>query len=121
LAGKCRELESLEQKAGDPNLWQDSDSATATLQKLAQIKESIQPILDLQKRASDLSDLSDLATEDESGESMEAELAAEAVRIEQEIARFEMENLFSGEHDSSDAILEINAGAGGTDACDWVQ
>lgn len=52
---------------------------------------------------------------------MESDLEREAASIRQEFDRFELETLLSGEHDRSNAILEINSGAGGTESCDWVQ
>lgn len=49
------------------------------------------------------------------------ELANEARLLRKEVERLEIETLLSGEHDSTDAILEIKSGAGGTDACDWAR
>ncbi len=59
----------------------------------------------------------------EAGETDEAalsEMTSEVEGIRKDLDRLELETLLSGEHDPSDAILEIKAGAGGTDACDWV-
>lgn len=92
------------------------------MQKLAQVREGVEPILNLQKRAADLSDLIEMVME-EGGEdeSLETELSSEAIRLTEELARFELENLLSGEHDHHNAIVEINSGAGGTEACDWAE
>ncbi len=115
-------MEHLEKKAADPNLWNDSDAATATLQKLAQVRESVAPVLDIRKRTDDVLEMADLASEDGAdNEEIEAELAGEVVQISEALGEFELQTLLSGEHDSSNAIVEINAGAGGTEACDWVQ
>lgn len=122
LAGRREEIEKLEQKAADPNLWQDPETGQATLQRLSQARESLAPILSLQQRAADLADLAEMAAEEgEAGETLEAELAAEARELEEALARLELETLLSGEYDSRSAIVEINAGAGGTESCDWVQ
>lgn len=59
------------------------------------------------------------SAEGEPDETLEAELGTEAERINYDFARFEMETLLSGEFDSHNAIVEINAGAGGTESCDW--
>jgi len=53
-------------------------------------------------------------------EAAERELETEIEAIAAALDRLELETLFSGEHDAADAIVEIKAGAGGTDACDWV-
>jgi peptide chain release factor 2 len=63
-----------------------------------------------------------LAAEDAESESeMESELAVEVSQLEDLLGQFELQTLLSGEHDSANAIVEINSGAGGTEACDWVQ
>jgi peptide chain release factor 2 len=50
-----------------------------------------------------------------------SELSGELAHVTQTMDRMEVETLLSGEHDGNDAIVEIEAGAGGADACDWVQ
>ncbi len=61
--------------------------------------------------------MAELVDDEESSDAVEVreELAA----VEAAYERLELETLLSGEHDSANAILEINAGAGGTEACDW--
>jgi peptide chain release factor 2 len=61
------------------------------------------------------------AEEETPDESILSELSAEVAGLEEELARYELETLLSGEHDASSAIVEINAGAGGTESCDWAQ
>jgi len=114
-----QELEALERKAADPDLWLDSEAGQSTLQKLAQVREGVEPVLKLQRRTGDLLDLLDMAAEEGSDESLEIELAAESQSISDDLDRFELETLLSGELDGHNAILEINAGAGGTESCDW--
>jgi peptide chain release factor 2 len=115
-----QELEALERKAADPNLWEDAEAGQATLQKLAQVRDGVEPVLELQRRSTDLLDLIDMAAEEgEPDEGLEAELSTEAERIQEDLGRFELETLLSGELDGHNAIVEINAGAGGTESCDW--
>lgn len=61
-----------------------------------------------------------LAEEGEADETAEQEQQAELQKLTADLQRLELETLLSGEHDAADAIVEIKAGAGGTDACDWV-
>ena len=61
--------------------------------------------------------LGELVDDEESADA--AELRSELGAVEAAYSRLELETLLSGEHDSANAILEINAGAGGTEACDW--
>ena len=114
LANRRQELEHLDIKAAEPNLWEDGDAATAMLQKLSQLRDSITPVIDLQKRTADLLELAEMADPD-----MAAELSTEAESIQAEMGRIELLTLLSGPHDADNAIVEINSGAGGTESCDW--
>jgi peptide chain release factor 2 len=94
--------------------------AQATLQKLAQMRDRVTPVLELQRRTADLIELADMAADEEAvDETLEVELTTEAESLEKELARYELETLLSGPHDSANAIVEINSGAGGTESCDW--
>ncbi len=81
------------------------------------MKGSIEPALELRGHVQDLVELAELIEDDGSGDA--AEVRKELGDIEAAYSRLELETLLSGEHDSSNAIMEINAGAGGTEACDW--
>ncbi len=72
----------------------------------------------LQSQIDDLKVLSELIDDEESSDAIELRDELNAVEVAYE--RLELETLLSGEHDSANAILEINSGAGGTEACDWV-
>jgi len=112
----------LEERTAVPGFWDDPDAAQVVLQRLARLKEAIAPFCSLQRGATDLADLAEMAGEsDEEDADLAAELEAEASRLQGELAKLELETLLGGEHDSRNAIIEINAGAGGTESCDWVQ
>ncbi len=82
------------------------------------IKAAIEPLTKLQSQIDDLKVLSELIDDEESSDAIELRDELNAVEVAYE--RLELETLLSGEHDSANAILEINSGAGGTEACDWV-
>ena len=71
----------------------------------------------MKSQVEDLGVMSELIDDEESSDAVE--LRSELDAAEAAYARLELETLLSGEHDSANAILEINAGAGGTEACDW--
>lgn len=74
----------------------------------------------MKKRSEELAELADMAAEEETiDSSLLAELTSDVGQLERELAQFELETLLSGEHDAANAIVEINAGAGGTESCDW--
>lgn len=117
LAGMSREIDRLEEISGLQGFWDDAAEARKTLKKLSDLKGGVEPFAKLQSRVSDLVELAELIEDDESSDA--AELRSELEAIEADYARLELETLLSGEHDASNAIMEINAGAGGTEACDW--
>jgi len=74
----------------------------------------------LLREAEDVATLAQLA-EEEGSEEEAAEIGAALARVEQTLAEQEQAQLFTGEYDAHDAIVSINAGAGGTESCDWVE
>lgn len=112
-------LEELNQKVESPTLWDDQASAQKLLKERETLQTSIQRIQTLEKQLVDSVDLLKLAEQEEEVaviEEMETQLEA----LHKTIARLQLETLLSGEADANDSFLEINAGAGGTEAQDWV-
>lgn len=87
------------------------------MRELTRLKSSIEPIEALRSQLEDLQVLAEMV-EDESSQDAQ-DVREELRRAEQAYDRLQLDMLLSGEHDSSSAIMEINAGAGGTEACDW--
>lgn len=85
------------------------------------MRSLLEPWHELDRRLSDLHELAELAALEEDGDSLEQEVKRELQEVRREYEKLELTSLFSGEHDASNAILEINAGAGGTEACDWAE
>lgn len=86
------------------------------MQRLAALRDYVEPWIELEQRASDALELAEL--EDEG---LHEELAAEADELEEQLSRLEFQLLFSGRYDRGDAILALHAGAGGTDAQDFAE
>lgn len=117
LAGKQVEIARIEGLSGEQGFWDDAGEAQKALKKLSALKAAIEPFLKMKSQVEDLGVLAELVDDEESSDAVE--LRAELEAVEAAYARLELETLLSGEHDSANAILEINAGAGGTEACDW--
>lgn len=115
IAAKEQEADELEQKASQPDLWDDPESAQQTMQRLARLREQISEWKQIESRVSDALEMTDL------GNDMFDELTVEATELNQIIDRMSVQTLLSGEYDSKDAILAIHAGAGGVDAQDWAE
>src|SRR3990170_1553490 len=116
FAGREVQLASLEQAAEDPGLWSNPDQAQRTMQQLSRLRQGVDGWRQLRQRAADAIELARL--EDPS---LLASLQSEAEAIDAEVARRELTALLSGPYDRDDAILNIHAGAGGTDSQDWAQ
>ncbi len=101
-----------------PNFWDNPEKAQQTIQALKPLNALLNPYDALQTSANDVEALAELATEDDS---LDAELAQELTAIEKRLEAFELQAILSGAQDASNAFLKIQAGGGGTEACDWAQ
>jgi peptide chain release factor 2 len=103
---------------GQPNFWDNQERAQQTIQQLKPLNGLLKPYEDLEATAGDLQALTELAEEDDS---LEGELTGELHRVEKRFEEFELQAMLSGPQDASNAYLRIQAGTGGTEACDWAQ
>jgi peptide chain release factor 2 len=103
---------------GTPNFWDNAEKAQQTIQKLKPLNGMINPYDDLQTGLGDLGALAELSAEDDS---LDDELTAELNGFEKKLEAFELRAMFSGGQDTSNGFLKVQAGGGGTEACDWAQ
>jgi peptide chain release factor 2 len=103
---------------GQPGFWDNPEKAQQIIQQLKPVNALLKPYEELDAAVHDLQALAELATEDAS---LDDELAAELARLEKLLEDFELQALLSGPQDASNAFLRIQAGTGGTEACDWAQ
>lgn len=101
------------------DFWDDADRAQATIQERNELREWLDPYKELKQRYQDVSALLPEAA-DLGDEALEEELQDELLSIEKGVGELEIRRMFSGRLDGKHAYLTINAGAGGTEACDWV-
>lgn len=101
---------------GQPTFWDNPEAAKATIGLLKPLNALLRPYEELVASTADLAAMIELGDEDAG---IEAELAAELPKVEQRLASFELQAMLDGPQDSANAFLRIQAGAGGTDACDW--
>ncbi|MCU0426667.1 MAG: peptide chain release factor 2 [Candidatus Kapabacteria bacterium] len=120
VAAKTDEMRRLEADSEMPNFWDDADKARAIMQQIATLKEWVNGWNDAQKAVEDGKTMIALA-EEMNDASMETDVLAEIKRAEELVNNLELKNILSGPDDARNAILTINAGAGGTEAQDWSQ
>ena len=107
-------------RADDPDLWNDSERASALLRERQRLERAVKNYNALESELDDFEALAGLGAEEaDSDVENEAQEGLQAL-LKKALER-QREALLSGETDGNDAYLEINAGAGGTDACDWAE
>jgi peptide chain release factor 2 len=109
---------ALEAQMGAPGFWDDADGAAKVGAEHARAARRLETFTALQSDVEDLDGLVEMATEEES---LQAEVDEQIASVEARLAELEEQRLFSGRYDSGDALVSVNAGAGGTDAQDWAE
>ncbi|OZB16865.1 MAG: peptide chain release factor 2 [Rhodobacterales bacterium 34-62-10] len=111
-------LEEFNARVEDPTLWNDPEKAQALMRDRQNLVDAIGTVKGIAQELQDNIDLIELGEMEEDTEVVkEAEAALKALKVK--AAEKELEALLDGEADGNDAFLEINAGAGGTESCDW--
>jgi peptide chain release factor 2 len=116
IAGKQKQLADLNAKMEAPGFWDNQEKARGIIAQTKPLANVVKPFAELEKDSEDLKVLVELADEDES---LEAEVEPTLLKLEKEISDFELRSMFDGPQDSANAFLKIQAGTGGTEACDW--
>jgi peptide chain release factor 2 len=101
-----------------PTFWDNQDKARQTIGLLKPLNGLLNPYDELTRNMGDIMALAELSEEDPS---LEAELDQELAGVERRLADFALRAMLSGAQDASSAFVKIQAGGGGTEACDWAQ
>jgi peptide chain release factor 2 len=120
LDAKKARLAELEAEVAKPDLWDDPDHAREVTTEYGRINDDVTMLEGLTARIEDGETLYELAVEEED-DSVAAELEATLAALSKELDELDLRSLFTGEHDERDAVCEVHAGEGGTDAQDWTE
>ncbi|UCD27606.1 MAG: peptide chain release factor 2 [Planctomycetota bacterium] len=120
LPSKTSRKKELERLMAEPGFWDNRERAREIVAELKRLKGVIEPIEALLARADDADALLELANEEKDQASF-AELDTDLLSIREQMARVELMTLLSGKNDARDCFFSIQAGAGGTEACDWAE
>ncbi len=101
----------------EPGFWDDREKANKTIQELKSLKARLEPWEECKKGLDELTGLAGIT--EPADEASVNQLTKDSEELSKKISQIEFRALFSGEHDKVNAILSINAGAGGTESCDW--
>ncbi len=116
IDAKRIELQNEEERTQEPNFWDDAEAARKQLQKVASIKSWIEDFDRVSKEAEDLTLMGEFVKEGVATEEEFTQLYEDAL---QHVETLELRNMLRSEEDKLGAIVDINAGAGGTEALDW--
>ena len=115
----------LEAESARPDLWDDADRARAVTTELGRVSDDLGHLASLRTILDDANALRELVDESRAEGALDVSLMTEledtvdALRIK--LNALELQSLFAGEYDERDAVVELHAGAGGTDAQDWTE
>jgi len=107
-------LAELEKRSEDPGLWDNPTQAQKLMKTIARQRQRVENWESLIQRLSDAHELAEM-----DDESLRPELETETEQLGKLVYQKELNTLLSGKFDEGDALLTINAGAGGTDSQDW--
>ena len=114
-----REIEELETRAAAPGFWDDMEASQKILQKTGRLKNTVETYDKMCSLYDDVTVLIEMG--DEEGDlSLVEEIENSINELESSLSAMRLETLLTGEYDKNNAILTFHAGAGGTEAMDWV-
>jgi len=121
VEGKERRIAEIAAQEEDPSLWSDNQKAAAILKEKKALQLVLEPCLDTKHKVEDALTLLELCRE--SGDQLDKDSLSEIhhsiLKGREGFKKLRLQKMLSGELDSCDCYLSVNAGAGGTEACDW--
>src|ERR1700689_481388 len=120
LGAMRKEADGLRERSADPALWEDQDQAQQVTRRLSYLDGELARLEALHQRLDDTAVMFELA-ESENDQPTREEGERELAKLRKEMDQLEIRTLLSGEYDAREALISINAGAGGADAADWTE
>ncbi|MBT4274710.1 MAG: peptide chain release factor 2 [Verrucomicrobia bacterium] len=116
-----KRLIELEAQMSREDFWNDRDAAQKLTDESASIRRKLDPLKKGETRLQDIEVMLELGVEEPESvqETIEADLTEDISAFRKEYDALELSTLLTGPHDANNCILSINAGAGGTESCDW--
>ena len=117
---KLQALKETEDKMAAPDFWDDQEAAQDVVQQLKSLKSITQPVETAQEQAGEVGAMLELLAEESDRDTAE-EVDSTLVKLTRNVERIELLTLLSGPNDANNCYFNIQAGAGGADACDWAE
>nr|WP_315033538.1 peptide chain release factor 2 [uncultured Lachnoanaerobaculum sp.] len=118
LDSKEKKIIELDRAMEEPTFWDDPKESTKIVREAKQLKDTVEKYNKLKSEYEDIGVLIEMGYE-ENDESLIPEIEGMLEAFTKEIDELKIATLLTGEYDSSNAIMKLNAGAGGTESCDW--
>ncbi|MCR5023472.1 MAG: peptide chain release factor 2, partial [Lachnospiraceae bacterium] len=118
LESKENRIDELNRKMEEPDFWNDPEKSAKQSKELGSFKDDVATYKKLSGQFEDMFDLIDMANED-NDDVLASEIMEEFDGFKNDYEAIRLKTLLSGEYDRNNAILRLNAGAGGTESCDW--
>ena len=119
VENKEKELFQLEQRMTASDFWDDNEQAQKIVDKVSVFKGVINPYNEIGEKVEDFVTLAELVEEEGADSPLLEEADSECESLVKSLDDLELLSFLSGKYDSGNAFLSINAGAGGTESCDW--
>jgi len=116
LASKEQSIADIQDQMSQEGFWDHQEQANKIMQELKGLKNIVEPFLESVRRVSDAKELLGMGEDDEA---LNRQLEDEALELKNKIDGLELQAHLNGPFDRANALLSINAGAGGTESCDW--
>ena len=117
LAVNESRIKELEEKLNDPEIWKNQEKADKLSTELKSVRSLVGPYKEIKLQYDSMIELSEII--EDSDIELISSLLEEATEVKNSIKKLEFRCLLGGDIDRCNAILSINAGAGGTESCDW--
>ncbi len=111
------ELKKIDESMSSRDFWEDQEKAKQVVQRRKWLEETVSSVEEMERSLKDIEELSEAVLEEDS--ETWTIISDELEEIEKNLKELELKTYLSGEMDSKNAYLTIQAGAGGTEACDW--
>ena len=118
LSHKHEQIKELESEMREEGFWNDPDKAQEVTRKVKNLKDTVDGYKHLEQQYEDIQVMIEMGYE-ENDPAMIPEIQEMLEEFQKNFDSIRVKTLLSGEYDSENAIIKLNAGAGGTEACDW--
>ncbi|MDE7341554.1 MAG: peptide chain release factor 2 [Lachnospiraceae bacterium] len=118
LANKEKRIEELEMEMQEPGFWDDPEKSNQKMREAKNLKDTVETVRGLESQYEDIMTLIEMGYED-NDPAIIPDISEELEAFKKTFEEIRVSTLLSGEYDRNNAILRLNAGAGGTESCDW--